>query len=64
MHEYSLIDCGRINSNEISFQISSLKKTKKNYMTSYLILSIAYCHVFKDLSRARSVDFKVELVFA
>jgi hypothetical protein len=33
-------------------------------MTSYLIFTIAYFHVFEDLSRERSIDFKVEPVFA
>ena len=33
-------------------------------MTSYLIFSIAYCHVFEDLLRERSVEFKVDLVFS
>jgi hypothetical protein len=26
-------------------------------MSSYLIFTIAYCHIFEDLPRARSVDF-------
>jgi hypothetical protein len=63
VHEYSLIDWGHIISNEISFQLGGLKKTQKFYMTSYLIFSIAYCHVFEDLSRERSVDFKVNQSF-
>jgi hypothetical protein len=33
-------------------------------MTSYIIFDIAYFHVFEDLSRERSIDFKVEPVFA
>jgi hypothetical protein len=32
-------------------------------MTSYLIFAIDYCHIFKDLLRERSAEFKMEPVF-
>jgi hypothetical protein len=64
LHENAIIDWGHIISSEVSFQLSNLKKTQKFYMTSYLIFTIAYCHVFEDLSRERSIDFNMEPVFA
>jgi len=64
LHENTIIDWGHIISSEVSFQLSNLKKTCKFCMTSYLIFVIAYCHVFEDLPRARSIDFKMEPVYA
>jgi len=40
VHEDALIDWGCIISNEISFQLGGLKKTRKLYMTFYLIFGI------------------------
>jgi hypothetical protein len=64
VHKKSLIDWGHIISSEISFQLSNLKKTHKFYMTSYIISTIVYRHVFEDLLRERSVECKVEPIFA
>jgi hypothetical protein len=64
VHEYALIGWGRLIFDEISFQLGGLKRTQKFYMSSYLIFSIACCHVFEDLTREISVDFKVEPVFS
>jgi hypothetical protein len=63
LHEKSIIDWGYLISNEISFQLNNLKKTRKFYMTSYLIFSIAYGHVFEDFPREKHVDFKLEPVY-
>jgi len=63
-HEDTLIDWGLLISNEISFQLGGLKRTQKFYKTYYLNFFIAYCHVFEDLSRERSVKFKVEPIFS
>jgi hypothetical protein len=62
IHENAIIDWARIISNEISFQLGSLRKTKKFYMTSYLVFVIVYCHIFEDFPRVRNVDFKKEPV--
>jgi hypothetical protein len=62
-HEDALIDWGRFISNEISFQLGSLRKTRKFHMNYCLVYVIAYCHIFKDLPRTKSVDFKVETTF-
>jgi hypothetical protein len=48
LHEKAIIDWGHLISSEVSFQLGNLKKTQKFYMTSYLIFSIAYGHVFED----------------
>jgi hypothetical protein len=60
VHEDTLIDWARIISNEISFQLGGLRKTRKFYMTSYLVYVISYYHIFEDFPRERSVDSKVE----
>jgi hypothetical protein len=64
MHENTIIDWGHIISSEVSFQLNNLKKTRKFYMSSYVFFTIAYCHVFEDLSRERIIDFKMDLVYA
>jgi hypothetical protein len=64
LHEKSIIDWGYLISSEVSFQLSNLKKTRKFYMTSYLIFAIAYGHVFEDFPREKHVDFKLEPIYA
>jgi hypothetical protein len=50
VHEQAIFDWAKIISGEISSQLSNFKKNKRFYMSSYLIFSITYCHVFKGLS--------------
>jgi hypothetical protein len=64
MHEKSIIDWGYLISSEISFHLNNLKKTHKFYMSSYLIFSIAYGHVFEYLSQEKHTDFKLEPFYA
>jgi hypothetical protein len=62
VHENVIFYWACIISNEVSFQLGNFHKTKKFYMTSYLIYAIVYCHVFKDLPRSRSVDYNKDPV--
>jgi hypothetical protein len=64
LHEKTIMDWGCLVLSEIFFQLNNLKKTQNFYMTSYLIFTIAYGHVFEDLPRAKQVDFKFEPVYA
>jgi hypothetical protein len=49
IQEKAIFDWSKIISSEISFQLSNFRRDKKLYMSSYLIFSIIYCHVFKVL---------------
>jgi hypothetical protein len=49
-------------SSELSFQLSNFRKNKKFYMSSYLIFSITYCHVFKGLHLSKQVNCKIDPV--
>jgi hypothetical protein len=53
VHEQEIFDWAKIISGEISSQLSNFEKNKRFYMSSYLIFSITYCHVFKGLSVGR-----------
>jgi hypothetical protein len=64
LHEKSIIDWGYLISSEVSFQLNKLKMTRNFYMTSYLIFTIAYGHVFEDFLRETHVNFNLELVYA
>jgi hypothetical protein len=41
VHEYSMIEWAHIISNDIFLQLGSLRKTRKFYMTSYLVFVIS-----------------------
>jgi hypothetical protein len=62
IHEKAVFDWENIISNELSFQLSNFRKNKKFYMSSYLIFSITYCHVFKGLHLAKQVNCKIDPV--
>jgi hypothetical protein len=64
LHEKAIIDRGYLILSEVSFQLGDLKKTRKLYMTSYLIFSIAYSHVFEYFLREMNIDFNMEPVYA
>jgi hypothetical protein len=64
LHEKSIIDWGYLILGEMSFQLNNLENTHKFYMASYPIFSISYGHVFEYLSRAKHVDFKLEIFYA
>jgi hypothetical protein len=49
----AIFDWSKIISSEISFQLSNFKRDKKFYMSTYLIFSIVYCHVFQGLHLAK-----------
>jgi hypothetical protein len=62
IHEKEIFDWAKIISIEISSQLTNLKGNKRFYMSSHLIFSITYCHVFKGLSIGRRVDCKIDPV--
>jgi hypothetical protein len=55
-----MFDWGNIIFVELYSHISKFKKEKKSYMTSYLIFSITYFHVFKGLTIGKRVDCKID----
>jgi hypothetical protein len=62
IHENTIFDWERIISSELSFQLGNFRKNKRFYMSSYLIFSITYCHVFKGLPLAKKVNCKLDPV--
>jgi hypothetical protein len=62
IHEKTIFDWEKIISGELSFQLSNFKKNKKFYMSSYLIFTITYCHVFKGLHLSKQVNSKIDPV--
>jgi hypothetical protein len=62
IHENTMFDWERIISSELSFQLGNFRKNKKFYMSSYLIFTITYCHVFKGFPLAKQVNCKLDLV--
>jgi hypothetical protein len=62
IHEKIVFDWAKIISGELSFQLTNFKKSKKFYMSLYLIFAIMYCHVFKGLHLAKHVNCKVDPV--
>jgi hypothetical protein len=62
IHKKAIFDWAKIISGELSFQLENFRKSKKFYMSSYLIFSITYCHVFKGLHLAKQVNCKIDPV--
>jgi hypothetical protein len=56
VHEQAVFYWGKIISTEISSQLSNFKDTKKFYMSSYLIFSITFYHIFKGLNIGKRVN--------
>jgi hypothetical protein len=62
IHEDAIFYWARIISNEVSFQLENFHKTKKFYMTSYLVYAIVYFHVFEDFPQSRNVNYNKDPV--
>ena len=54
--EQAIFYWGKLISNEICSQLSSFKKEKKFYMSSYLAFAIAHCCQFPKLSLSKKVN--------
>jgi hypothetical protein len=61
IHEKAMVEWDCIISNEVLFQLGSLRKTKKIYINSYFVFVIVYCHIFGEFPKTINVDFKKEL---
>jgi hypothetical protein len=57
VNEQAIFDWGRIISYEISSQLSSYKRGKKFYMSSYLVFAIAHSCRFLQLSLSKNVNY-------
>ena len=62
VNEQTIFDWGRLISHEICSQLSSLKKEKNFFMSSYLVFAIAHCSQFLKLSLSKKVNWKFNLV--
>jgi hypothetical protein len=62
IHENAIFDWSRIISSELSFHLGNFHKSKRFYMSSYLIFVVTYCHVFKGLPLAKKVNCKFDPV--
>jgi hypothetical protein len=51
-----VFDWAEIISNEISYHLSNFMKTKRFFMTSYLVFSLVYCNVFEGLPPRGDID--------
>jgi hypothetical protein len=58
VNKQALFDWGRLISHEISSQLSSYKREKKFYMSSYLVFAIAHSCQFPQLSLSKKVNCK------
>jgi hypothetical protein len=60
--EQAIFEWGKLNSIEISSQLSQYKKDKKFFMASYLVFAIAYCCRFPKLSICKRVNCELDPV--
>jgi hypothetical protein len=60
--EQAIFYWGKLISHEICSQLSSLKKEKKVYMSSYLVFAIAHCFQFPKLSLSKKVNWEFDPV--
>jgi hypothetical protein len=56
-----VFDWDEIISNEISYHLSNYMKTKRFFMTSYLLFYLGYCNVFEGLPPKGNVDIDNDL---
>jgi hypothetical protein len=62
VNEQSIFYWGSLISHEISSQLSSYKREKKFYMSSYLVFAIEHSCQFLQLSLSNNVNYKFHLV--
>jgi hypothetical protein len=60
--EQAIFYWGKLISHEICSQLSSFKKEKKFYMSSYLVFAIAHCCQFPKLSLSKKVNWEFDPV--
>jgi hypothetical protein len=60
--EQAIFYWGKLISHEICSQLSSFKKEKKFYMSSYLVFAIAHCCQFPELSLSKKVNWEFDPV--
>jgi hypothetical protein len=58
VNEQAIFYWGRLISHEISSQLSSYKREKKLYMSSYLVFAIAHSCQFLQLSLSKNVNYE------
>jgi hypothetical protein len=62
VNEQAIFYWGKLVSHEICSQLSSFKKEKKLYMSSYLVFAIAHCCQFPQLSLSKNVNWELDLL--
>jgi hypothetical protein len=60
--EQAIFYWGKLISHEIHSQLSSFKREKKLYMSSYLIFAITHCYQFTELSLSKNVNWEFDIV--
>jgi hypothetical protein len=62
VNEQAIFYWGKLISHEICSQLSSFKREKKFYMSSYLVFAIAHCCQFPQLSLSKNVNWEFDPV--
>ena len=62
VNEQAIFYWGKLISHEICSQLSSFKREKKKYMSSYLVFVIAHCCQFPKLSLSKNVNWEFDPV--
>jgi hypothetical protein len=62
VNEQAIFYWGKLISHKICSQLSSFKREKKLYMSSYLFFAIAHCFQFPQLSLSKNVNWEFDPV--